>query len=82
LDKEDFNMAVQLIIPYETLITLVEQLPLDEQRDLLHRIRERAEQRSLSDEEWQAAFQSLIIDRPLVGPIPLRRTDWYSDRVQ
>lgn len=72
-------MAVQLTIPYETLIALVEQLPPDEQRDLLHHIQERAEQRSLSDEEWQAAFQSLMIDRPLVGPISLRRSDWYDD---
>ncbi len=31
-------MAVQLTIPYETLIALVEQLPPDERRDLLHRI--------------------------------------------
>lgn len=72
-------MAVQLTIPYETLIALVEQLPPDEQRDLLHRIRERASQRALSDEEWQAAFQSLVIDRPLVGPVSLRRADWYDD---
>ncbi|HEY8598639.1 MAG TPA: hypothetical protein VIL85_09425 [Thermomicrobiales bacterium] len=72
-------MAVQLTIPYETLIALVEQLPPDEQRDLLQRIQERAEQRPLSDEEWQTAFQSLMIDRPLVGAIPLRRSDWYDD---
>ncbi len=50
-------MAVQLTIPYETLVALVEQLPPDEQRDLLHRIQERAERQRLSDEEWQVAFQ-------------------------
>lgn len=72
-------MAVKLTIPYETLVALVEQLPADEQRDLLHRIQERAERRPLSDEEWQATFQSLLIDRPLVGSIPLRRSDWYDD---
>ena len=72
-------MAVQLTIPYETLIALVEQLPPDKQRDLLQRIQERVEQRPLSDEEWQAAFRSLVIDRPLASPIPLRRAGWYDD---
>lgn len=72
-------MAVQLTIPYETLVALVEQLPADEQRDLLHRLQGRAGQQSLTEREWQATFQSLILDRPLVGPVPLQRTEWYDD---
>lgn len=72
-------MAVQLTIPYETLVALVEQLPPDEQRALLDRLQARARQQALTDEEWQAAFQSLLLDRPLAGPVPLRRVAWYDD---
>ncbi|MDP9373030.1 MAG: DUF5958 family protein [Chloroflexota bacterium] len=72
-------MAVQPTIPYETLVTLVEQLSPEEQHDLLHRLQEHARQQALTDEEWQAAFQSLMIDRPLAGPILLRRDEWYDD---
>ncbi|HET8630201.1 MAG TPA: hypothetical protein VFL91_22490 [Thermomicrobiales bacterium] len=72
-------MAVQLTIPYETLVALVEQLPPDEQQDLLRRLRERTEQRVMTDAEWQAAFRSLRIDAPLGPAFSLRRADWYDD---
>jgi len=44
-------MAVQLPISYETLVVLVEQLPEDQQRDLMRRLRERTEQRLLTADE-------------------------------
>ena len=72
-------MAVQLTIPYETLVALVEQLSPDEQRDLLRRLQGRARQQALTDEEWRAAFQSLLIDAPMSGDFPIRRADWYDD---
>ncbi len=72
-------MAVQLTIPYETLVALVEQLPADERRDLLHQLQEWAGRQALTEREWRAAFQSLILDRPLFGPIPLQRAEWYDD---
>lgn len=72
-------MAVQLTIPYETLVALVEQLPPDEQRDLLRRLQGRARQQALTDEEWWAAFQSLLIGASVSGDFPIRRADWYDD---
>ena len=72
-------MAVQLTIPYETLVELVEQLPPEEQRNLLHRLQERMRQQALSDEEWQAAFRSLMIHAQVSDDFPIRRADWYDD---
>ncbi len=72
-------MAVQLTIPYETLLAPVKQLPPDEQRDLLHRVQAQLQRRSLTEEEWQATFQSAMLERPLAGPVPLNRADWYDD---
>lgn len=44
-------MAVQLNIPYETLIDLVKQLPEEQQQDLLTRLlTQRARQRALTVE--------------------------------
>lgn len=72
-------MAVQLMIPYETLVALVEQLPSEEQQDLLRRLQGHARQPAIRDAEWRTAFRSLAIDRPLAGPIPPRRAEWYDD---
>ncbi len=72
-------MAVQLTIPYETLVALVEQLPPEERQDLLRRLRERTGQRALPDAARQAAFRSLLIDTPAGEAFPLRHADWYDD---
>ncbi|HEX5501174.1 MAG TPA: hypothetical protein VFW96_01045 [Thermomicrobiales bacterium] len=72
-------MAVQLTIPYETLVALVEQLPPDERQDLLRRLREQEGQRMLTDDEWQAAFRALRIDASPGPACSLRRADWYDD---
>lgn len=72
-------MAVQLSIPYETLLALIEQLPPNEQHDLLHRLAGQVQHHTLTEKEWQATFQSAMIDRALAGPISLNRADWYDD---
>lgn len=72
-------MAVQLTIPYETLVNLIEQLPPDEQEDLLHRLQERTQRRTVSPEEWAQVFDSLKISAPVGENFSLEREDWYDD---
>ncbi len=72
-------MAVQLTIPYETLVALGAQAPPAERQELRRRRRARAGPRALPDAAWQAAFRSLLIDRPVGEAFPLRRADWYDD---
>ncbi len=67
-------MAVQLTIPYETLVELVEQLPPAQQRALIERVQHKTEApASLSEQllifevgEWDPAWT-------------LRREDEYDD---
>ena len=70
-------MAVQLSIPYETLIALIDQLPDDQQRDLLRRLLDKASARPLSVDERLALLDSLTIDAGAVLPgYSDRREDW------
>jgi hypothetical protein len=67
-------MAVQLTIPYETLVELVEQLPEEQQRDLVARVQHKVAKHNRFSE------QLLVFD---VGDWPqgitLRREDEYGD---
>ena len=73
-------MAVQLNIPYETLVTLVEQLPEEQQQDLLRRLLDKARTRQLSKEERKAVFESMTVDLGAVSSAYSdRREDWYDD---
>lgn len=72
-------MAVQLDIPYETLITLVEQLPPEQQHNLLVRLLQTTKTRPLSKEERQALFHASILDVPVNEAPSIRREDWYDD---
>jgi len=72
-------MTVQLPISYQTLVSLVEQLPAEQQQDLLHRLQEKAKQQALSKQEWSALFDSIKIDTPIGEGFSLDRKDWYDD---
>lgn len=72
-------MAVQLTIPCETLVELVEQLPPEERQDLLHRLQEHPGRELPTGAAWDAAFRSLLIDAPVSDDFPTRRADWYDD---
>ncbi len=67
-------MTVQLTIPYETLVDLVEQLPVDQQRDLIDRVQHKQSQ------PVRLSEQLLVFE---VGDWPssltLRREDEYGD---
>lgn len=66
-------MAVNLPIPFETLVKLVEQLPQEERLALIERVQHRDQRRRVTDD-------LLMFD---VGPWPeeltLRREDEYGD---
>ena len=73
-------MAVQLNIPYETLLELVEQLPSDKQQDLLVRLLEKTKTRPLNKDERKALFESMTVDLGAVSAqYSDRREDWYDE---
>lgn len=72
-------MAVQLTIPYETLVELVEQLPPEQQENLLQRIRTGKRANNLTRSERVAAYHTSIMNVPLREEPSIRREDWYDD---
>jgi len=71
-------MAVQLTIPYETLVELIEQLPEAEQDDLLERLTRRKQQ-PLTAEEWIQEFNAAVLSVEVNEAPSIRREDWYDD---
>lgn len=71
-------MAVQLTIPYETLVELVEQLPESQRGDLLNRLVQQ-QQKSTSTAQRLAAYHAGIDHTALREEPSIRREDWYSD---
>ena len=72
-------MAVQLRIPYETLIELVEQLPEAEQKALMERLLSGKQAAALTKAERLAAYHASIMSVPLREEPSIRREDWYDD---
>ena len=73
-------MAVQLNIPYETLIELVEQLPEQQQKDLIARLlTDYAQQRPLTAEEKIQLLDAAKLSMPVNEEPSIRREDWYGD---
>ncbi len=73
-------MAVQLDIPYETLLVLVEQLPEEQQHDLLRRLLDKARTHSFSVDDRLALLEALTVDLGAVSSsYSDRREDWYGD---
>jgi len=72
-------MAVQLSIPYETLVTLVDQLPDQERSRLLNHLLKRAKTRHLTPDEKKAILRSMVSDAAIGPGYSDRREDWYDD---
>lgn len=72
-------MAVQLNIPYETLLNLVDQLPEEQQQALLQHLMKRAGERTLTTDEKLALYHASIMDNPVNEAPSIRREDWYDD---
>lgn len=71
-------MVVKLNIPYETLIELVEQLPAEQQDDLLKRLSRRGEQ-PLTVADKLRLLNEVAVDVPINEAPSIRREDWYGD---
>lgn len=72
-------MPVQLTIPYETLVELVEQLPEAEQEALIERLLSGKQARAMSPAERLTAYHASILSVPLREEPSIRREDWYDD---
>jgi len=72
-------MAVHLQIPYETLLSLVEQLPREQQQDLVRHLQKRAEGRELTVDEKLHRLRSAQLDMEVREEPSPRREDWYDD---
>lgn len=77
--RRDGIIAVQVAIPYVTLMELVKQLSDEKQRDLLRQVQAREVHESLADVDWRVAINALKIPLPVGAAFPLRRADWYDD---
>lgn len=71
-------MAVQLNITYETLLTLIEQLPPEQQRDLAQRLQAHTQQHDLPADAWMKLLREAQIDAPIGEEPSPRRADWYD----
>lgn len=72
-------MAVQLNIPYETLLGLIDQLPEEQKRDLLEHLQKRACDRKLTAEEKLALYHASILHHAVNEEPSILRRDWYDE---
>ena len=73
-------MAVQLTIEFDKLIELVDQLPIDQQRNLMHHLAQKAENRILTSQEKVELLNATVHDLGLIpAGFSFSREDWYSD---
>jgi hypothetical protein len=70
-------MAVQLDISYETLAALVEQLPPEQQADLIERLSNK--QPSMTVDAWIERLNGAVLDIPIKEIPSIRREDWYDN---
>ncbi len=66
-------------VSYAEVVRMAEQLTPDEQKALFEYLKRVVHQRELSQEEWEALFDSLKIDQPVNSTYSMRREDWYGD---
>jgi len=72
-------MTIHLDVPFETLVELVEQLPVGQQQLLLSRIQERIHHKDQAVDEKMRQLRAAQTDtNVLIEPSP-RREDWYDD---
>ena len=72
-------MAVQLNIPYETLLGLIDQLPEEQKRDLLTQLLQQTRDRKLTTEEKLVLYHASILHNTVNEEPSIRREDWYDD---
>ena len=70
---------VQLAIPYETLLELVEQLSPEQQQDLVRHLQQRALQRDLTVDEKMRRLRAVQVDVEVKEEPSPYREDGYGD---
>jgi hypothetical protein len=66
-------------VPFETLVEMVEQLPVEQQRMLLHRMQRRSHPNGRSVDEKMRILRSVQVDVAIKQQPSARREDWYND---
>ena len=72
-------MGVQLSIPFETLVSLVEQLPDDQRHALIERVQAHQDSPTLTAAEKIARLRAIQYDVTVIQEPSIRREDWYDD---
>jgi hypothetical protein len=72
-------MGVQLQIPYETLVQLVEQLPDEQKQSLMRHLQERAQPREQTANEKIELLRAAQLHNAVKEEPSPRREDWYDD---
>jgi hypothetical protein len=72
-------MTAHLNVPFETVVELVDQLPIEQQHLLLQRIQGRIHRQSLSVEEKIQLLRAAQINADVNQEPSPRREDWYDD---
>ncbi len=72
-------MAVQLNIPYDILVELVDQLPEEQKLELIRRLQDRAKHQELTVGEKMKLLRAAQINAVVNQEPSPRREDWYDD---
>lgn len=71
-------MTVQLNLPFETLVELIEQLPEQQRQDLLRRLQQPKSSNGQTLDKMKL-LRAAQTDAATHQEPPLRREDWYND---
>jgi len=77
--QEQNKMTAHAQIPFETLVEIVEELPVEQQQLLLTRIQGHIKRKNLTAEEKMRLLRSIQIDAKVIQEPSPRREDWYDD---
>lgn len=72
-------MTGQTKIPFEALVQLVEELPIEQQERLIERVQGHIKRNNLTVAEKIALLRSIQIDSRVIQDPSPRREDWYND---
>ena len=77
--QEQNIMSVHLNISFETLVELVEQLPVQQKQDLLRRVQQQTQHDGKTVEEKMGILRAAQVDVAVKQEPSPRREDWYDD---
>jgi len=72
-------MDVQLKMPFEVLVDLVEQLPESQKQALIRRLQSHHQEQPITAAEKIARLESMVIDSEVIEVPSVHREDWYDD---